>query len=68
MLNPDGITVCQNGGIFDDLTHFYMHVIPRYEGQKFRDFFTEDEEIHIKEEIKLEETKRNIIKTIKLLE
>ena len=30
LYNPDGITICQNGGSFDDLTHFHMHVIPRW--------------------------------------
>ena len=33
---PDGITVCQNGGIFNDLTHYHMHVIPRFQGDGFR--------------------------------
>ncbi|AJS58864.1 HIT family protein [Paenibacillus sp. IHBB 10380] len=32
---PDGISICQNGGIFNDLTHFHMHVIPRYKGDGF---------------------------------
>ncbi|MEV5029167.1 HIT family protein [Paenibacillus sp. LPE1-1-1.1] len=27
---PDGITVIQNGGKFNDLTHYHMHVFPRY--------------------------------------
>jgi len=32
---PDGITICQNGGKFNDLTHYHMHLIPRYEGDGF---------------------------------
>jgi len=28
---PDGITIIQNGGKFNDLTHYHMHVFPRYE-------------------------------------
>ncbi|QHW31811.1 HIT family protein [Paenibacillus rhizovicinus] len=32
---PDGITVCQNGGIFNDLGHYHMHLIPRYTGDGF---------------------------------
>lgn len=35
VFNPDGITICQNGGIFNDLTHYHMHVIPRYENDGF---------------------------------
>lgn len=42
-LKPDGITVMQNGGIFDDLTHVHIHLIPRYKGQRFADFFIEEE-------------------------
>lgn len=34
-LTPDGITINQNGGKFSDLTHFHMHVIPRYENDGF---------------------------------
>ncbi|MGA4720905.1 HIT family protein [Fictibacillus nanhaiensis] len=33
--NPDGITIKQNGGKFSNLTHFHMHVIPRYENDGF---------------------------------
>lgn len=68
LFNPDGITVCQNGGVFDELTHFHMHIVPRYEGQNFADFFTEDGETNIEEENNLEETKRKIINTIKVLD
>ncbi|MFD0677570.1 MULTISPECIES: HIT family protein [unclassified Paenibacillus] len=32
---PDGITICQNGGSFNDLTHYHMHLIPRFEGDGF---------------------------------
>lgn len=34
-LKADGITINQNGGKFSDLTHFHMHVIPRYENDGF---------------------------------
>lgn len=39
---PDGISLCQNGGTFDDLTHFHMHVLPRQEGQDFSSFYTDE--------------------------
>lgn len=32
---PDGITLCQNGGQFNDLGHYHMHIIPRYNGDGF---------------------------------
>lgn len=35
LYRPDGITVCQNGGVFNDLTHYHMHIIPRYKDDGF---------------------------------
>jgi histidine triad (HIT) family protein len=35
LFKPDGITICQNGGIFNDLTHYHMHLIPRYKNDGF---------------------------------
>jgi histidine triad (HIT) family protein len=46
MYHPDGITICQNGGIFSDLSHYHMHVVPRYKGQNFEEFYQESAEIH----------------------
>jgi len=64
LFHPDGITVCQNGGAFDELTHFHMHVVPRYKGQNFANFYIEDEEAQIENSTKLEETKERIIEAI----
>ncbi|WP_199738147.1 HIT family protein [Falsibacillus albus] len=63
LFNPDGITICQNGGSFDDLTHFHMHVVPRYEGQNFADFFSMDE-AEVKDRAGLSETQRKILEFI----
>lgn len=35
LFDPDGITICQNGGKFNYLAHYHMHVIPRFEGDHF---------------------------------
>jgi Diadenosine tetraphosphate (Ap4A) hydrolase and other HIT family hydrolases len=32
---PQGITILQNNGTFNDLTHYHMHVFPRYEFDGF---------------------------------
>jgi histidine triad (HIT) family protein len=32
---PGGITILQDGGIFNDLGHYHMHVFPRYEADGF---------------------------------
>lgn len=68
LFQPDGITLFQNGGIFDELTHFHMHIVPRYEGQNFADFYIEDGATYTEEDNKLEQTKRKMIKMIKVLE
>jgi len=31
----DGISIIQNGGIFNDLAHYHMHVFPRYKDDGF---------------------------------
>jgi histidine triad (HIT) family protein len=41
LYTPDGITICQNGGTFSELTHYHMHVVPRYKGQNFAEFYQE---------------------------
>ncbi|MGQ0441576.1 hypothetical protein ACT4UT_37660, partial [Bacillus sp. B-TM1] len=39
LYKPDGITVCQNGGVFNELTHYHMHVVPRYKERSFAEFY-----------------------------
>lgn len=57
IFNPDGITICQNGGKFNDLMHYHMHVIPRFEGEPF---YYEEQKDNIKEKAKFLETKTNL--------
>ncbi|MDR7077037.1 diadenosine tetraphosphate (Ap4A) HIT family hydrolase [Neobacillus niacini] len=66
LFHPDGITICQNGGIFNELTHYHMHVVPRYKNQSFADFYS-DGEIRIEDEMKLQETTRKLLKAIEEL-
>ena len=68
VFNPDGITVCQNGGVFDELTHFHMHVVPRYKGQNFAEFYSEDVKPLVEKKHDLEETKRKITEMLKVLD
>lgn len=35
LFQPDGITIIQNGGFFNDLGHYHMHVFPRYQNDGF---------------------------------
>ncbi|QYR22315.1 HIT family protein [Paenibacillus sp. sptzw28] len=32
---PDGVTILQNNGKFNDLNHYHMHIFPRYESDGF---------------------------------
>lgn len=32
---PDGYSVMQNGGAFNDIGHYHMHIFPRYRGDGF---------------------------------
>lgn len=61
IFEPDGITICQNGGIFNDLTHYHMHIIPRYKNDGFT---WSDPIIDHKAEKRLEETKIRIVQEI----
>ncbi len=64
--NPDGITIIQNGGIFNDLDHYHMHVIPRFGGQDFAEFFSEEGEPAHEED--LAQAAQKLIRTIKEME
>lgn len=33
--SPDGYSIMQNGGEFNDIGHYHMHVFPRYNGDGF---------------------------------
>jgi histidine triad (HIT) family protein len=61
LFKPDGISTCQNGGKFNDLTHYHMHLIPRYEG----DGFSWSEPLHPHgAEKQLSQTKEKILKAL----
>lgn len=36
---PEGYSIMQNGGIFNDVGHYHMHVFPRFKGDGFGWFF-----------------------------
>jgi len=61
LFKPDGISICQNGGKFNDLTLIHMHLIPRYEG----DGFSWSEPMHPHDaEKRLPQTKEIIMKVL----
>ena len=33
--SPDGYSIMQNGGAFNDIGHYHMHIFPRYSGDGF---------------------------------
>ncbi len=32
---PDGYSIMQNGGKFNDIGHYHLHIFPRYENDGF---------------------------------
>ncbi|MBQ9936427.1 MAG: HIT family protein [Lachnospiraceae bacterium] len=32
---PDGYSIMQNGGAFNDIGHYHLHIFPRYDGDGF---------------------------------
>ena len=33
--NPNGYSIMQNGGKFNDVGHYHLHIFPRYENDGF---------------------------------
>ncbi len=44
LFKPDGYSIMQNGGYFNDIGHFHMHVFPRYKGDGFGWIYGEEKE------------------------
>lgn len=42
---PDGYSIMQNGGAFNDIGHYHMHIFPRYHGDGFGWTFGEGEKL-----------------------
>lgn len=57
VFHPEGYSIMQNGGVFNDTGHFHLHVFPRYRGDGFGWTFGENDFGN-----RLEETKRKLTK------
>jgi histidine triad (HIT) family protein len=68
LYKPDGITICQNGGVFSELTHFHMHVVPRFKHQSFADFYLDVPLDNDKERGRLLVTRAELEAVIKAVE
>ncbi|PAD69549.1 HIT family protein [Bacillus sp. 7586-K] len=64
LYRPDGITICQNGGRFSELSHYHMHVVPRYKHQSFADFYLETPLNNEGLKSKLLETRNKLVEVI----
>ena len=62
LYNPDGISVIQNGGYFNDVNLYHMHVFPRYKNDGFS--WIEPTQLR---RTSLDQTAINLIKTIDLI-
>lgn len=45
VFKPDGYTIMQNGGYFNDIGHYHMHIFPRYKNDGFGWTYGEDNEV-----------------------
>lgn len=48
--NPDGYSIMQNGGEFNDIGHFHLHIFPRYQNDGFG-WTCEDKKFNVSKEI-----------------
>lgn len=39
---PDGYSIMQNGGKFNDIGHYHLHIFPRYENDGFGWIYNDD--------------------------
>lgn len=65
LYQPDGLTLCQNGGIFNELTHFHVHIVARYKHQSFADFYFEKPFDNENEKNRLPDTRKELEEVIK---
>lgn len=64
LYNPDGIIINQNGGIFNELKHYHMHVVPLYKEQSFATFYSEYDSNNIEQKDRLKKTQRDLLGVI----
>lgn len=50
LYNPNGYSIMQNGGEFNDIGHFHLHIFPRYQDDGFG-WNCEDKEYNVSKEI-----------------
>ena len=48
-LGADGITFTQNNGIAQEVKHYHMHAIPRYDNDGWKNIFNKDKLLDIKD-------------------
>ena len=42
LYRPDGYSIMQNGGMFNDVGHYHLHIFPRYENDGFGWTFSDE--------------------------
>lgn len=58
---PNGYTIMQNGGTFNDVGHYHLHVFPRYVGDGFGWTYGEDCAVNSEIAAKIRDRIRDII-------
>ena len=62
LYRPDGVSIMQNGGYFNEVNHYHMHVFARYKNDGFTWIFPDSENKNIEQTAT---DLRNIIKSVK---
>ena len=68
LVKPDGISILQNGGIFNELGHVHFHLVPRYQHQNFSEFYAVGEDGFTVDVHRLQVMQQNIIEAINPVE
>ena len=67
LVKPDGISILQNGGIFNELGHVHVHLVPRYQHQNFSEFYAVGEDEVTVDVHRLQVMQQNIIEALNLV-
>ena len=68
LVKPDGISILQNGGIFNEIGHVHFHLVPRYQHQNFSEFYAVGEDGFTVDVHRLQVMQQNIIEAINPVE
>lgn len=64
--HPDGVSMMQNGGYFNEVNHYHLHVFPRYRNDGFSWIYPDDIESNEEIQTRRVQSLRNAVAELKL--